>query len=156
MAELRGEEISAEPDTIISMRASAFIPDDYIHDVSLRLAAYKEISSASDEVQLREIIDELRDRYGALPEPAANLFEIMNIKLIAKKASVARIDAGKDRVNITFTAEANISPDRVMVLIKKSRGNTKLIPEYTLQITLPDEAFLTAVDAVKKCLRELL
>ena len=49
MAELRGEEISQEPDTQINMRASAFIPEDYISDVSLRLAAYKEISSVADE-----------------------------------------------------------------------------------------------------------
>ncbi len=156
MAELRGEEISTEPDTIITMRASAFIPDDYIHDVSLRLAAYKEISSASDEAQLRDILDELRDRYGALPGPVANLFEIMSVKLIAKKASVARIDAGKDLVKITFTEQANISADRVMVLIKKSKGKIKLIPEYTLQIALPDESLRTAADAVKKCLQELL
>jgi transcription-repair coupling factor (superfamily II helicase) len=156
MAELRGEEISTEPDTIINLRASAFIPDDYVRDVSLRLAAYKEISSVSDEMQLRDIVEELRDRYGPLPDPAANLFEIMNVKLIAKKAGVARIDAGQDRVNITFTGEANISPDRVMVLVKKSKGAIKLIPEYTLQISLPDESLRTAADAVKKCLRELL
>ncbi len=156
MAELRGEEISPEPDTIITMRASAFIPDDYINDVSLRLAAYKEISTASDEAQLRDISNELRDRYGVLPEPVANLFEIMSVKLIAKKASVARIDAGKDMVKITFTEQANISPDRVMVLINKNKRNIKLIPEYTLQITLPDDSLGTAVDMVKKCLHELL
>jgi len=156
MAELRGEEISTEPDTIITMRASAFIPDDYINDVSLRLAAYKEISSASDEVQLRDIMKELQDRYGVLPEFVENLFEIMSVKLITKRAGVARIDAGKDMAKITFTEQANISPDRVMVLIKKNKGNIKLIPEYTLQIALPDESLRTAVDMVKKCLHELL
>jgi transcription-repair coupling factor (superfamily II helicase) len=156
MAELRGEEISTEPDTLITMRASAFIPEDYINDVSLRLAAYKEISSVSDEPQLRDIADELRDRYGELPEPAANLFEIMSIKLIARKAGVARIDAGKDVANITFAEQTNISPDRVMVLIKRNKGTIKLIPEYTLQIALPDESLRSASDAVKKCLQELL
>ncbi len=156
MAELRGEEISTEPDTLINMRASAFIPEDYIRDVSLRLAAYKEISSASDEAQLRDISLELRDRYGELSEPAANLFEIMSVKLIAKKAMVSRIDAGKDTAKITFAENANISPDRVMVLIKKSKGKIKLIPEYTLQIALPDESLKSTADAVKKCLQELL
>ncbi|HYA88302.1 MAG TPA: transcription-repair coupling factor [Nitrospirota bacterium] len=156
MAELRGEEMATEPDTIITMRASAFIPDDYITDVSLRLAAYKEISSATDEVQLHDIMNELRDRYGVLPGPVANLFEIMSVKLVAKKAGVARIDAGKDMAKITFTEQANISPDRVMVLIKKNKGNIKLIPEYTLQIALPDESLRTAADRVKKCLHELL
>jgi len=156
MAELRGEEISVEPDTLINMRASAFIPETYINDVSLRLAAYKEISSAGDEAQLRDIADELRDRYGETSEPVANLFEIMSIKLIAKKARVARIDAGKNLVNITFAEGANISPERVMILLKKSKGRIKLVPEYTLQIALADETLRTAAEAVKKCLQELV
>ena len=103
MAELRGEELAVEPDTQITMRASAFIPEDYINDLSLRLAAYKEDvergrrgrSSATWPTSCATATVEL-------PEPAANLFEIMSIKLIAKKAQVARIDAGKDMVQITF------------------------------------------------------
>ena len=155
MTELRGEKLTEETDTLISMRASAFIPEDYISDVSLRLAAYKEISSTTAETELKDLADELRDRYGELPEQAANLLEIMSIKLIAKKAGVARIDAGKEIVNITFAENAGISPDRVMMMLKRNKGRIKLIPEYTLQIALPDQSLRTASEAVKKCLQEL-
>jgi transcription-repair coupling factor (superfamily II helicase) len=156
MAELRGEALSPEPDTLITMRASAFIPEDYISDVSLRLAAYKEISAALDEAQLNDIADGLRDRYGELPEPAANLLEIMGVKLVAKKAGVARIDAGRENLSITFAESAAVSPDRVMVLLKKSKGRIRLVPEYTLLVALPDESLKTASEAAKKCLHELL
>jgi len=156
MAELRGEEISHETDTLINMRASAFIPEDYIADASLRLAAYKEISSVSDESQLKNLALELKDRYGELPEPVANLFEIMSIKLIAKKVMVARIDMGKEAVTITFTEGANISPERIMLILKKNKGKIRLIPEYTLQIALGDPSLQTASAAVKKYLQELM
>jgi transcription-repair coupling factor (superfamily II helicase) len=156
MAELRGQEVSRETDTLINMRASAFIPEDYIADVSLRLAAYKEISSAADETQLKDVAVELEDRYGNLPGPVANLLEIMSIKLIAKKAMVARIDAGKEVVNITFAEGANISPERIMLLIRKNKGKIKLVPEYTLQVSLADQSLRTASDAVKKYLQELM
>ena len=156
MAELRGEAVSEEPDTIITMRASAFIPEDYIRDVSLRLAAYKEISSVTNEAELRDLAEDLRDRYGVLPEPAANLLEIMGVKLIAKQARAARIDAGKELVTITFAENAGISPDRVVTLLKRNKGRIRLVPEYTLQIQLPDESLRTASEAVKKCLQELV
>jgi transcription-repair coupling factor (superfamily II helicase) len=156
MAELRGEESLRETDTLINMRASAFIPEDYINDVSLRLAAYKEISNAGDEMQLRDIGDELRDRYGELPEPVRNLLEIMSVKLIAKKAMVARIDGGRNVVNITFAESANISPERIMLLLKKNKGKTRLLQEFTLQVALDDQSLRTATDAVKKCLQELM
>ncbi len=156
MAELRGKELAPEPDTLITMRASAFIPENYISDVSLRLAAYKEISNAAGETELDGIRDELRDRYGELPEPAANLLEIMGVKIVAKQARVARIDAGKELVNITFADNAGISPDRVMTLLKRNKGRIRIVPEYTLQIVLPDQSLRTASEAVKKCLQELL
>jgi transcription-repair coupling factor (superfamily II helicase) len=156
IAQLRGAEISEEPDTLINMRASAFLPETYINDVSLRLAAYKDISSAVDELQLRDLSESLRDRYGELPEPVANLLEIMTVKLLARKAGVARIDAGKGSLSITFAENATVSPERVMVLIKKSKGTIKLIPEYTLQVALSDESLKAASEAVKKCLQELI
>jgi transcription-repair coupling factor (superfamily II helicase) len=156
IAELRGEEISPEPETVINMRASAFIPEDYIGDMSLRLAAYKEISSASDAAQLRDLAEGLRDRYGTLPEPAANLLEIMSLKLIARQAKVSRIDASPDSLMITFAENANISPDRVMMLLKRNKGRITLIPEYTLRIVLSDDTLQTASGEAKKCLQELL
>jgi transcription-repair coupling factor (superfamily II helicase) len=156
MAELRGEEISHEPDTQITMRASAFIPEEYIADVSLRLAAYKELSGVADEAELRDLVDGLRDRYGELPGPVDNLVRIMGLKLLAKKAGVVRIDAGREAVTVTFAEGAPVSPDRIMVLLKKEKGRIRLIPEYTLRIALPDESLATAVDAVKKSLQELV
>jgi transcription-repair coupling factor (superfamily II helicase) len=156
VAELRGEEQAPQQDTQITMRASAFIPEDYISDVSLRLSAYKEISGVTDEAELASIKEGINDRYGLLPEPAMNLFEIMSVKLVAKRALVARIDAGKDVVTITFAENSNIPPDKVMALLKKSKGRTRLISEYTLQAALPDPSLRTASDVVKKCLQELL
>ncbi len=155
VAELRGEELAAEPDTQINIRASAFIPEDYIEDVSLRLAAYKEISSVGSEEELGRISEDLKDRYGPLPEPASNLLMIMGIKSLARQAGVERIDAGASFVNITFSEAANVPPDRAMALLKKNKGRIKLIPEYTLQVALPDPSLRTASAAVKKCLQEL-
>jgi transcription-repair coupling factor (superfamily II helicase) len=155
VAALRGEEAATEPDTQISLRASAYLPEDYIGDMSLRLAAYKELSGATDEGELERIAADLRDRYGPLPEPAANLLEIMSVRIVAKRARVSRVDAGPNTVTLTFAEDANIPPDRVMALVKRSKGRVKLIPEYTLQLALPDQTLRTASDAVKKCLQDL-
>ncbi len=155
MAELRGEELREEPDTQINFRASAFLPENYVGDVSLRLAAYKEISSAETDELIDQIAADLRDRYGELPEPARNLLEIMKVKVLARSALVSRIDGTADGVSITFSEQARIAPDRIMRFIKRSGGSVRLIPEYTLRIALPDGSLATAVAAVKKCLQEL-
>jgi len=155
MAELKGEESTSEPDTQINLRTSAFIPESYIGDTSLRLAAYKEISSAGDEQELSRIAADLRDRYGPLPEPAENLLTIMGLKIIAKAARVSRIDGGARLVTITFSGDARISPDRIMALLKRNPGRIKLIQEFALQLAIADETLKTASDAVRKCLQQL-
>jgi len=155
MAELRGEDLAAEPDTQINLRASAFIPEHYIEDTSLRLAAYKEISGAGDERELHAIAGDLRDRYGPVPEAATNLLEIMGVKIAARRSRVSRIDGNANTVTITFAEDARIPPDKVMALLKKGKGRIKLIPEYTLQINLADPSLGTAIAAVKKCLQDL-
>jgi transcription-repair coupling factor (superfamily II helicase) len=155
MAELKGEEPAVEPDTQINLRASAFIPESYIGDMSLRLAAYKEISSAGDEPEISRIAADLRDRYGPLPEPAENLLAIMGVKIIAKAAGVSRIDGGARAVTITFSEDARISPDKIMALLKRNQGRIKLIPEFTLQIAIGDETLKTASEALRKCLQQL-
>jgi len=155
VAELRGEEVAPEPDTQINLRASAFLPESYIQDTSLRLAAYKEISGVGDEDGLLQIDRDLRDRYGPLPEPAANLLEIMGVRIIAKRSRVSRIDGSAHAVTITFAEDAAVSPDKVMKLVKRNTGRIKLIPERSLQIALPDQTLRTASEAVKKCLQDL-
>ncbi|MFA5072851.1 MAG: transcription-repair coupling factor [Nitrospirota bacterium] len=156
IAELQGEEQAATSDTIITMKASAFIPEDYIQDMSLRLAAYKEISSVNDEAQLAEIQESLVDRYGELPVPAHNLIKIMQIKCLAKEALLSRIDEGNGYLDLTFAPEAAISPNKVMHVIKKHKGMITYIPEYTLRIKSGDHSLDFAVDFLKKFLPELL
>ena len=155
MAELRGEEASEEPDTQISVRASAFLPEAYIGDVSLRLAAYKEISAAGSDGELDGIASDLRDRYGGLPEPAANLLEIMKLKVLARASLVSRIDGGLDSVSLTFAENARIQPDRVLALVKRSGGAVTLVPERTIRIRLSDGSLSSLSAAVKKCLQAL-
>jgi transcription-repair coupling factor (superfamily II helicase) len=155
MAELRGEELPQEPDTQINLHVSAYLPESYIGDVSLRLAAYKEIAAAVSDGELDRLAADLEDRYGGLPETAVNLLEVMKIKLLARRSLVNRIDGGRANVSITFSEKARIAPDKVMRYLRRSGGMAAFVPEYTLRIKLPDASLRTASDAVKKCLQEL-
>jgi len=155
LSELRGEEPAKRPDTQINMRVSAFIPEDYIEDMNLRLSAYKEVSGALNNEEVDRVHEDLLDRYGPLPEPLSNLLEIMRIKIMAQRASVSRIDASASAVNITFAENAPIRHDAIMSLLRSNQGRIKLIPEYTLRIALRDPSFPASSDAVKKCLQEL-
>jgi len=123
MAELRGETVMEEPDTIITMRASALFRGLHPRREPAARCVQGDLERCN-EAELTDLADDLRDRYGVLPEPAANLLEIMGVKLIAKLARVARIDAGREVAAITFAENSGISADRVMTLLKRHKGRS--------------------------------
>ena len=46
---------------------------------------YRKISNITENFELIKIVNDLKDRYGNLPESFNNLFEIIEIKILSKK-----------------------------------------------------------------------
>src|SRR4030042_3326400 len=68
----KGEEIKEEVEPEIDLPIPAFLPGDYVEDINQRLVYYRRLSSARSEVEVGEISEELRARYGAVPPAAEN------------------------------------------------------------------------------------
>ena len=105
VAELKGEEIAEEVEPQISFRLSAFIPEDYISDITLRLSIYRRISSAKSLEALSDLGEEIRDRFGAVPGEVVNLMRIMKIKLLAKRLYITRVLDMEQRVRFLFLVD---------------------------------------------------
>ena len=60
----------------IRLGLSAYLPERYIADPNQRLVLYRKLASAVDDVEIYQTADELRDRYGELPEEAVLLLDV--------------------------------------------------------------------------------
>ncbi len=78
-------------DTNIETDFSAMIPDDYVNVISERMNLYKRISILKNESELREFKGEISDRFGKIPKEVKNLFELLQIKWIAKKICIEKL-----------------------------------------------------------------
>lgn len=78
------------------------IPDDYISDQEIRLNFYSRIFSSKDIVELDEIMFEMRDQFGELPDSVTNLFELGKIRLQAQKSFFEKVTIQSNRVALTF------------------------------------------------------
>ncbi len=114
VAELKGQVVVEEIEPSIKLRLSAFIPDNYISDITLRLNIYKRISSLKSIEALADLGDELSDRFGILPEEALNLMHVIKIKLLSKQLYITKVTDIDGRYRFSFL----IDPD-----------NTYKIPE---------------------------
>ncbi len=107
VADLKGESVSKEIESQIKFRLSAFIPEDYIPDISLRLSIYRRISMANSFEALIELRDEITDRFGSLPSSVNNLLQVMIIKLYAKRLYITKILDTGARVRFFFLIDQN-------------------------------------------------
>lgn len=93
VAAFRGEADERPADVTLELPVDAHVPHDYIAHERLRLEAYRKIADATDAAALDEVRAELVDRYGPLPEPVENLFEVAAFRNLARRAGLTDVTA---------------------------------------------------------------
>lgn len=78
-------------DCSIDTDLELLIPDSYIPQISEKIRLYKELDAITSEEQLKHFIDELRDRFGELPEQLLQLTYVVRLRRLAIKLGFERI-----------------------------------------------------------------
>jgi transcription-repair coupling factor (superfamily II helicase) len=149
-----GREEELEPE--INLLFPAFIPQKYIQDTDLRYITYRKITSCHSEEALADIKEELRDRYGALPDETLNLLEIISLKEALVRLRISRLDQGAENLVFSFTDRTPVNPAEILEIIKTSRGAMRLTPDSRLVATITPGPPETIIGEAKKILRALL
>jgi transcription-repair coupling factor (superfamily II helicase) len=87
--------LSAEEpkDVRIDLPVDAHLPPDYIPSDRLRLEGYRRLAAATDDSHVDAAVEELIDRYGALPETAERLVAVARLRLLCRAAGIAEVSA---------------------------------------------------------------
>jgi transcription-repair coupling factor (superfamily II helicase) len=133
--ELKGEEVPLEIHATINLGLDIRIPTGYIADEAQRLRSYKRIADVKDEAQAGRVIEELGDRYGAVPEEVINLVRFSLLKSLAERAGVESIDRRQGFANIKFHQQSKIDPFKLMALVR-STPNAQFTPAGVLKLPL--------------------
>ena len=135
---------------------SAFIPDDYVEDGHQRLSLYKRLSASRKIGDLALLHQETQDRYGIPPEPVERLFEVMHVRLLAKKLNVESLEAENGTITVTFAANATISQERLDWLMTYSEGRLQFLSPVSFAIAGDLDDWSTVVSALTTMLNGLL
>ena len=98
--EERGERIEAPFETKITTSYDAYLPKTYIKSASVRMEIYKKIAHIENEVDKRDIDNEIEDRFGKMPPSAKMLTSIALIKAYAVKGRIKRVEQLKDEIRL--------------------------------------------------------
>jgi transcription-repair coupling factor (superfamily II helicase) len=97
------------PPPTVELPLTAFFPDTYINQESLRLNLYQRLAAIKDEKGLVDFERDLADRFGPPPAEAQNLSYIIRLRLLGLKAGVKAIGMESGFIGITF--QQGIQPD---------------------------------------------
>ena len=101
--QILGEDGDAEhPEPEVSIGAAALLPEDYISDSGEKLHLYRRLTKVKHRVEVRELKDELIDRFGPLPDSASRLLEAALLRIQGRKLGIERILIRDREARINF------------------------------------------------------
>ncbi|WP_429886322.1 transcription-repair coupling factor [Geoalkalibacter halelectricus] len=150
IAELKGLEREEKIDPEIRLGLSAFLPEKYMPDPNQRLVFYKKLAAADDDETLYALADELRDRYGELPDPAQLLLEVMKLRVLMKKLRVELAEYTGRHLLLGFHSATPVPPERILERLQDPRGGCSFTPDYRLSIDIGRKERTEVLDLAKK------
>lgn len=96
-------------DITIELDSDALLPSDYIASETERFHFYKKLYHVRDNDALHEILEEMNDRFGKLPQQANELIFAVKLRVAALSSGFAKITLKKNKLSAEFLT--NLSTD---------------------------------------------
>jgi len=152
--EFKGEpQKETLPDPEIRLPVAAYLPEDYVPDVQQRLALYRRLSDRLSPEMVRELEEELLDRFGPLPPEGLNLLEVVRAKHALRRLGIKRLDMQDSFAVVQFARPELLNLESLLTLLKKRPQTFHLISDQALRVRLPDAG--TPFARLRNCLKEM-
>jgi transcription-repair coupling factor (superfamily II helicase) len=99
---------------------------------------YRKIADARSDDELDQILSELRDRYGPVPETVEHLEQYGRIRIMADRLGIESIDREAQTIVIKIRPDSQgrrLNVERLLEVIA-ARGDTTLVPPATIKLDL--------------------
>ena len=115
----KGEAFAPEDETPKSRRRliteiDLYFPPSFIEDDEQRLAIYRRLSEFDDFAQIADFEDELRDRFGELPEKAAWLLMYFKLNILSKQAGLQNCHVRHNTLTLEFRPDKLPAKEKIL------------------------------------------
>lgn len=152
---LKGHVVEEEPDPTLHLPVSAFIPEQFVIDPHQRLSLYKRLTACGQVGELALLHGEMQDRYGLPPEPVERLFEVMQLRIHAKRLKLASIDVHDGSVRIGLRPNAAVTDAAVHHLMDRFKKRLRFLSPLSFEIQTPHDDWASLFSEVNSTLQTL-
>ncbi len=138
IAARKGTQRDAEDarEAVIDVKLDAFVPNDYIPQVSQKIAIYQQLAAARSLDDVDDAVASVRDRFGPLPEPLDNLVEITRLRVMALQVGVTRVVINEQRLTLGVGTAFRLDPGAIPKLQSITKNKFRF-GEGKITIDLP-------------------
>ena len=100
---VRAEGEGAQPESRVrfDVDVDAYLPASYIPFEAAKIDVHRRVAGAREPGELRALRDELRDRFGAPPDPVQNLLELQRARIELGRLGARTVEFRGGRLSIT-------------------------------------------------------
>ena len=124
--EQRRQPLEPTADAEIDLPGEAYLPDDYVDDMRLKIDLYRRLSRLSQFAQLEEFNTELNDRFGPPPAPAQRLLEKAELRLEAALWQIFKISVEDEFLMFRYGDRG-----RIEQLARQHSGQLRIVDSVT-------------------------
>lgn len=110
----------------IKLGISLLIPEEYMPDLSLRMSFYKKIAMIKNDEDAQNLVDEMNNRFGKIPEEILNLIEITKLKHLCKKLGIEKFESTSEGLVLGFKNNQFRNPEKLLTMIFASKNKIRL------------------------------
>ena len=110
VAELKGDGEAKTADVRVDLHRPAYIPDDYVPEPEQKMDLYRRLARLSEVGAVRRLGEEIRDRYGLLPDMVEHLLDLTRIRILAARNGVEEVRAMRTGLSFFFAGGREPSP----------------------------------------------
>lgn len=105
---LQGQGNGGEPPVPpeVALDRPSHLSDEYVPDDDAKLDIYRRLARASASGEIDALDEELRDRFGPLPAPAATLLDVARLRVLGAGLGVQQVLVQGDEARLSFRAGA--------------------------------------------------
>ncbi|MBA3467507.1 MAG: transcription-repair coupling factor [Gemmatimonadaceae bacterium] len=103
---MRGDDAPRLQPSDISIDLPAYLPDDYISSQEAKLDVYRRLTHMTDIGEIEGLREEVRDRFGVIPEPARAFFGTALLRVLGGASDIESVLVRGDEARITFREHA--------------------------------------------------
>ncbi len=136
-----GSQVVVDAVIKVELPVDAHLPHDYVPEERLRLEAYRRLANARTEAEVTGVVEELADRYGAMPTPVETLVSIARLRVALHAVGITEVIATSASVKFS---PVELAESRILRLNRLYPGSVLKPATRTIVVPLARESLIGA------------